>query len=94
MTESGNKQVALIPNIKLQKWNHLVVNYVDGTMDVILDGKLVGTQNSVLIYSLSDTIVCGENASDVDGGVKRVDFYSHSLTSPEIELIYGKGTDI
>ena len=51
----------LISNIPQQKWNHFVINYTNGIMDVFMDGILIETKNKVML-----------NYSDNNGNPKNI----------------------
>jgi len=55
-------------NLMLQKWNNIVVNYDHGTMDMFLNGALVGSLQSVSPYMSLDNIVIG-SSNGLYGGV-------------------------
>jgi uncharacterized membrane protein YqaE (UPF0057 family) len=74
------KQIELFP---LQKWNHLVVNYNGGTMDIWLNGKLVATTHGVVSFEKHDRIIVGEK-DGISGGVKHIRYYPYTLTPTDI----------
>ena len=51
-TNEKNKNVIIFKDDKfrLQKWHNIVVNYVGGTVDVFLNGKLVGNADRIVPY--------------------------------------------
>ena len=51
-TSRGN--IGHIPDIKLQRWNHIVLNYINGTMDVFYNKKLLFSKVSVPPISTAD----------------------------------------
>jgi uncharacterized membrane protein YqaE (UPF0057 family) len=74
------KQIELFP---LQKWNHLVVNYNGGTMDIWLNGKLVATTHGVVSFEKHDRIIVGEK-DGISGGVKHIRYYPYTLSPNDI----------
>lgn len=77
---NGEKIIYETKNIPLQRWNNIVVNYLGGTIDVFLNGKLVGTTTNVVPYMEGDEITIGENSGG-SGGICNV-VYHHSPLSP------------
>ena len=87
----GNESIVDIVTIKdgvpLQKWNHIVINYDGGYMDVFLNGNLVGSKPNIAPYMQFDNVVVGEN-NGIEGGVRNVVYYDRILTRGEISLEY------
>ena len=73
--------------ILLQRWNNIVVNYDHGTMDVFLNGLLVGSLPSVSPYMSIDNIVIG-SPNGLYGGVCNVNFYKENLSLSYIQDAY------
>jgi len=74
-------------NIKHQKWLFFVINYSNNSIDVFIDGKLVGTKKDVTPYFKGDKVTIGENEG-IHGSIKEINYYSE-ITSPlTIELLY------
>ena len=48
-------------DIGLQRWNNIVINYDNGTMDVFLNGSLVASAPGISPYLKFDTVVAGSN---------------------------------
>lgn len=68
--------VAVIPEIKLQRWNHIVVNYDGGTMDVFLNGVIVGSTPGLSPFINFENILIGQK-NGIEGGIKKVVYYKH-----------------
>ena len=87
----GNKSIVDIVTIEdgvpLQKWNHIVINYDGGYMDVFLNGNLVGSKPNIAPYMQFDNVVVGEN-NGIEGGVRNVVYYDRTLTRAEVSLEY------
>ena len=73
--------------LRLQRWNNIVVNYDHGTMDVFLNGVLVGSLTSVSPYMSIDNIVIG-SSNGLYGGVCNVNFYKENLSLSYIQDAY------
>ena len=64
-----------------------VINYSNNSIDVFIDGKLVGTKKDVTPYFKGDKVTIGENEG-IHGSIKEINYYSE-ITSPlTIELLY------
>jgi hypothetical protein len=74
-------------DIKLQKWNNIVINYDSGFMDVFLNGELVGTKGGVSPYIKYDVVSSGDNRG-IQGGICNVVYYDRILSQGEINITY------
>ena len=74
-------------NVIYQRWNHIVVNYDSGFIDVFLNGELVGSKSGVAPYMNFDTIVAGAY-NGIEGGICNVVYYEEILKKSEIVLMY------
>ena len=72
---------------KLQKWHNIVVNYVGGTVDVFLNGKLVGNAERIVPYKRFRAITAGED-DGISGGICNVMYYSSYLSNAKINANY------
>lgn len=73
--------------MKLQKWNHLVVTYDKGTCDIFINGKLVSTKKNIVPYMSYDTLSVGKE-NGLDSGVSNVVYYDSKLMGNEIYELY------
>lgn len=76
------KEYAL-PNLKMQKWNNIVVNFIDGTYDLFVNGEMVNSFQGVMEEFSYDNIQIGED-NGVSGGIANVLFYKNYLTKDKI----------
>jgi hypothetical protein len=74
-------------NILFQKWNHLVINYDGGTMDVFLNGELVGTRPNIAPYMTYENVVAGAD-NGLQGGICNVIYYDYILSNQTIQMMY------
>ena len=74
-------------NILYQKWNNMVINYDRGTMDVFLNGELVGSRPSIAPYMTYESIQVG-SSNGLAGGVSNVMYYKDNLKRDTIEMMY------
>ena len=73
--------------ILYQRWNHIVMNYTGGTLDIFINNHLVGTAINVIPYMESDTISVGSE-NGIHGGISNVVYYKKPLTKSTIGIIY------
>ena len=86
-TGKGPVEVADEREVPLQKWNNIVVNYVGGTMDVFLNGELVGSRGGIAPYMTFESIRAG-SPRGLEGGICNVVYFDKPLTSSEIKTSY------
>ena len=75
--------------LPLQRWNHIVLNYSSGTLDVFINKKLVASKINVA-PSYLDTlpnISVGED-NGISGGICNVIYYQDPISLTKIEQIY------
>ena len=72
---------------KAQKWNNIILNYIDGTIDIFINGKIFYTDN----FNITDktyTNVCIGDTVGIDGGICNVHYYTYPLNKNKINDIY------
>jgi hypothetical protein len=74
--------------IQLQKWNHIVLNYVNGTLDIFYNGELVKTAIGLVPYMSLDSLTVGSD-NGVQGNIRDVVYYNKSLTLDSIHELGG-----
>jgi len=81
-------------DILFQKWNNIVINYDRGTMDVFINGVLVGSKPGIAPYMTFESIKVG-SSNGLNGGISNVMYYKDNLTRGYIETMYQalKGKD-
>jgi len=76
-------------NILFQKWNHVVMNYVNGQFDLFINNELVSTQSNVSPYiNATDVLQVGTVENSDLGGISNLKYYNQPLTSNKIKEIY------
>ena len=86
--EYGNKyREFLFDNIKLQRWNNLVINYGNGVLDIFIDAKLVGSFPQVIPYISADNLTIGDEKG-LNGGICNVVFFNTILNKERIQMNY------
>lgn len=74
-------------DVKTQRWNHCVVNYTSGTMDIFMNDSLVATKHTQIPYMFFDSIVAGQE-NGIQGGIRSVRYFKHPLSKSEIGHLY------
>ena len=89
MLKGENKQIKTFhtKDVLLQKWNHIVINYIDNNLDVFLNNKLVGSEINITPFMKHDMISTGEN-SGIHGGVKNIYHFNKPLYLWQINYLY------
>jgi hypothetical protein len=88
--EPGSKERYMIYETKeilFQKWNNVVINYDRGTMDVFINGVLVGSRPSIAPYMTFESITIG-STHGLSGGISNVMYYKDNLSKGYIETMY------
>jgi hypothetical protein len=75
--------------VMLQKWNHLVINYSSGYVDVFLNGKLDGSKIQVLPFMQSDSLIVGQD-NGISGRVTGLIYFKHPMSAMSIKYMYEK----
>jgi|TARA_B110000483_G_C18201244_1_gene545322 hypothetical protein len=72
-----------LPNLKMQKWNNIVINYIDGTYDLFVNGEMVNSfQGGMEEFKYND-ITIGEEFG-ISGGIANIVYYKNYLTKDKI----------
>ena len=73
--------------LKYQKWNQLIVNYNEGTLDIFLNSQMIFTKNGVIPYSQHDIVSYGSNGG-LNGGICHIKYFNKALSRSDIEWSY------
>jgi len=76
-------------NVMLQKWNHLVINYSSGYVDVFLNGKLDGAKIQILPFMRNDSLIVG-TGNGISGKVTGLIYFKHPMSAMSIKYMYEK----
>ena len=74
-------------DIMYQKWNNIVINYDDGTVDVFYNGVLVASASGIMPFMSFDDINVGAN-NGIMGGICNVNYYKNTLSEKTIRTNY------
>jgi hypothetical protein len=83
------KRVVIYKTKKIlyQRWNNIVINYDRGTMDVFVNGELVGSKESISPYMTYESITVG-SVDGLNGGISNVMYFKDNLPKSYIENMY------
>lgn len=90
MKVSSSKEKIILKKrdlLKYQKWNHLVINYNGGTLDVFLNNELIHTESGIIPYKQYDIVNYGTD-NGLYGGICNTKYFNESLDRSEINWLY------
>jgi hypothetical protein len=90
--ENGNRVIYKKPNMLLQKWNNIIINYNGGVLDIFLNGELVKSEIGVVPYYTLDSLTIGQD-NGIKGGICSVVYFNRSLTNSNIYYLYNMVKD-
>lgn len=73
--------------VQMQKWNHIVINNVGGTVDVFMNGTLIKTVDNVVPINSVKNITVGSTGG-ISGGLSNLMYFDKPLTIHQINEIY------
>lgn len=74
-------------NILYQRWNHILINYDSGTLDVFINNKLVSSTPNISPIYLEDNLTIGDSKG-VDGAICNIMYFSNVLNKNKINNLY------
>lgn len=74
INDNETKNIYLGSDLKLQKWNHFIINYDGGTLDIILNDTLISSTSSIAPYMTLDVVSVGQNHG-INGGIRDVLYF-------------------
>jgi hypothetical protein len=83
----GNRILYTNNDFLLQKWNNVIINYDGGTLDIFLNGELVGSVIEVIPYITLDELTIGAS-NGILGNICNFVYYTDPLTAIHISYIY------
>ena len=84
---SSSKEITIIEDIPLQKWNHIVINNNNGTLDTFFNNKLVSSVDGEVPYIDNESVIIGED-NGIYGSVINVLYYDKPLSIQKIDTLY------
>jgi hypothetical protein len=91
-TDSKLVLVDDISHVKLQKWNHIVINQDNDTFDVFLNGELHKSTSHVVPDKETPALYIGADHG-IDGHICNVMFFKKMLTTEKINNVYNNFKD-
>ncbi len=89
-TESNKiKKIDEIKSLPLQKWNHIVLNYLNGTCDVFINSELHATKIEVIPKKEDKIFEIGAEYG-IQGQICNVIFFQEHLTGVKIKELYSE----
>ena len=85
--ENGNRIIFIKPNVLLQKWNNIIINYSGGILDIFINGELVKSDIGVVPYYTLDNLTIGED-NGIKGGICNVVYFKRALTAMNVYILY------
>ena len=91
-SSNNNEQNYKTKDILYQNWNHFVINYNYGTLDIFINNNLVGTINKLNPYvEKNNNIVFGSSSKKLEHcGICNIVYYEIPLKLNKIKEIYKK----
>tara|TARA_B100000963_G_scaffold342148_1_gene342741 strand:- start:4337 stop:5593 length:1257 start_codon:yes stop_codon:yes gene_type:complete len=85
--QDGIKNVYKTTELKMNKWNHFLLNYTGGTLDTFINGELRSSEPGVIPYMEFDTLVSGSD-NGIHGGICNVQYFKRYLQIDTIRSLY------
>jgi hypothetical protein len=71
----------------LQKWNHVVIQYTGGTLDIFVNNRLVKSVRQIVPYMDYDALTVGSEGG-VHGSICNVVYFNKSISIQKINQLY------
>lgn len=85
------KRIFKTNELLYQKWNHVVMNYVNGQFDLFINNILVHTQKNVSPYiNKNDILKVGSSDNPDMGGISNMIYYEQPLQLSKIKQLFNK----
>jgi hypothetical protein len=85
--DNGNVIVYTKPDVLLQKWNNMIINYNGGTLDIFYNGELAKSVPNMVPYMSQDNLVIGSD-NGLNGGICNVNYFNTVIDAKQIYYLY------
>jgi hypothetical protein len=86
ITKNGNRVLLTLDSLGMQKWNNIVINYVNGTLDIFVNGQLIQSSNDVVPEMSNGELTTG--STELRGKLCNVVYFNYSLEMKNIHYLY------
>ena len=87
-TQGKNEKILYeTKDFKMQRWNHIVINYDGSNLDIFINNELVSSNPGVIPYNQNTNITSGTNEG-IRGGICNVRYFRDSLSRGKISWLY------
>jgi hypothetical protein len=87
LDDEGNTILFEKPNILLQKWNNIIINYNGGTLDIFYNGLLEKSKLQIVPFMEYDSLIVGTDKG-IFGRICNVNYFKETLISSQIYSLY------
>jgi hypothetical protein len=87
LDENNRRVVYKKEYMPLQKWNHFVIIYNGGTMDIFMNNELVASSIEISPYMSYDNLTVGTNKG-VSGGICNVIYFNKVIKGSDVRFLY------
>ena len=92
---NGSSRTVIVPEsssgkdivIPYSKWNHVFVNFMEGNIDIFVNGELVMTSPDVIPYKNPNMLIIGSSPG-IYGETCSLVYYKNPLLAENIKLMY------
>ena len=98
---NGSKRTVIVPDKKTQRdvkivysrWNNVFVNFIDGGMDIFVNGDLVISEPNIIPYQNPNGVIIGSSPG-VYGEMCNLVYYKTHVLAQNIKLMYESMKDM
>jgi len=87
LNNNALEEIVETNNVLLQKWNHIVINYDGGILDIFLNNELIKSVPGVVPYMNNDKIFVGSKEG-LYGNITNLIYFKTPLKKSQITNIY------